>query len=627
MLRTRLQPSESRTLRCETRPRRAGLAPGLLLIGVALLLAGCGGGGTTPGAGGGGGELAPTNLTYDDSTALYRTEAAVIPNTPTVTGGAPTAFAVTPALPAGLQMDTDTGVISGTPAAKTPTALYTITASNDAGSAEATVSIEVKWTQAKSLDPQANVSDADIRHFLDRTHFGFMQDKYDAIVTQGLPAFIDSMIAGIGPTPALETQAKALVDDEEFPTEAELAQFWLYMIQHNTNPFQEVLALHWHDHFACSSDVLPQQARTWFFDHIALLRAGGAGSLRDLSLAIARDWSMLDYLDGFLSTSTQPNENFGREWFELFMLGVNNGYDQFDIVEAAKAFSGYRRIYNQNTQQFEVQFFTNFHNPGDKTVLGVLIPGQNTTDDYEAVVDITLAHKAQGEPLTYAARWHAESLLKRFCMENPDPILIDQLAQVFEDNNWQIAPVLKALFLSEAFYSALGKQGMVKSPVEHVIGFIRTTGLLVDVSRHAQDVGLDTRLDRMGNRATQPPVVAGWPEGNEWLHAQGMIDRANAINFVIDSRVVQEALGVDVADLLPTPNATAQEVVDALALRMQVSLTPNERTLLVDYMNTQGDGQGGSVPSPFDATNPTHVDERVRGLLYILGQHPSYMLR
>ena len=79
-------------------------------------------------------------------------------------------------------------------------------------------------------------------------------------------------------------------------------------------------------------------------DH--LWREQGTGNLRTLLLAMARDWIMLEWLDGVLSTTTAPNENFPREFWELFTLGVDNGYTQADIVEAAQAFTGYRTRYN-----------------------------------------------------------------------------------------------------------------------------------------------------------------------------------------------------------------------------------------------------------------------------------------
>ena len=67
--------------------------------------------------------------------------------------------------------------------------------------------------------------------------------------------------------------------------------------------------------------------------------------------------------------------------------------------------------------------------------------------------------------------------------------------------------------------------------------------------------------------------------------------------------------------------------MDQLAALLRVTLSPTDRTACLDYLNTQRNSQGVVSPSPFDAANNTHIDERVRGLIYILASHPSYHVR
>ena len=85
----------------------------------------------------------PASLTYSSNPATYNKGVAIPNNTPSSSGGAVASYAVSPALPAGLTLDTTTGFISGTPTAVAPTATYTITATNSSGSTTATVSIGV----------------------------------------------------------------------------------------------------------------------------------------------------------------------------------------------------------------------------------------------------------------------------------------------------------------------------------------------------------------------------------------------------------------------------------------------------------------------------------------------------
>ena len=88
-------------------------------------------------------DVAPAGLAYVTNPANYTTGTAIAPNTASSTGGAVVSYGVSPALPAGLSMNTTTGAISGTPTAVAAAAGYTVTATNTGGSTQATVTITV----------------------------------------------------------------------------------------------------------------------------------------------------------------------------------------------------------------------------------------------------------------------------------------------------------------------------------------------------------------------------------------------------------------------------------------------------------------------------------------------------
>ncbi len=604
------------------------MRPGAMRIFTALLalmLAACGGGGGAAGPT----PDAPTNLSYDDANPTYRTDAPIVPNSPSTLGGTPTSYTVNPPLPAGLVLNPATGVVSGSPSSAAPAAPYTLTAANAGGSTDTVVTIEVKWATFKSIEPHAGHTDDDIRHFLKRTNFGYEVDKHAEITSNGFDTYLDGIL-DMTPNAALENAARQayLVDlddpNGEAPTQADLARWLIYLIQNNPNAFQEVLGMHWHDHFAASSSVLDGFNSRFFVDHINLWRHAGAGDLRQLLIDMARDPAMLVWLNGIDNIALEPNENFAREYFELYCFGVGNGYTENDIQEAARALTGYRYQFNPNTQLVDVIFNPFFHDTTDKTVLGTVIPGQSLTDDYEALVDITLAELDPVSGVPRAALWITRQTLRRFVMDAPSAVLVEQLAAVLAAN-WDLTEMLRTMLRSEAFFSTVAKTGFVKTPVEHLMGFIRSTKITWDPAT------MDFFFTFMGNRPTQPPTVDGWPEGTQWLSAQGMVDRANALRFLISDRNHQTTNNVDLTQLIapPTPPATkptAEEVLDFLANRLSVTLAPSERTQMLDYMNTDLVG-GNVVPDPFDADDVVHLDQRMRGVLYMLGQHPSYVLR
>jgi hypothetical protein len=473
---------------------------------------------------------------------------------------------------------------------------------------------------ATSLAPKASFTDADVRHFLSRTHFSVKSSELLAAQQSGLPAYVAQMLVmpPIGSTPVEQAADALLVNPTDppgleggFPTQGQLAHWWEYMMQRTTRPFQEVVAMFWHDHFAASSTNLEGGETWWTKGHVNLWRGSGTGNLKPLCVAMARDALMLHWLDGILNTAQAPNENFGREVWELFTLGADNGYVQADIVEGARAWTGYRRRLNITTQQWEILFDPDRHDAGDKTIFGVLIPGQNRNDDYQAMIDITFAERP-------VEAFIARKILAAFCYDDPPQAVVDQLGALLRQGNWELTPVFSTLFLSEAFYSAEAKAGFVKSPVDYALGFVRSTGILAP-ERTVLDGGLNT----LGQRPTQPPTVNGWPVGEAWLPAQGMVDRANMVNNVLAQRTFQQQQGINLANLLPPAPMTTGQVVDQLASTLDLTLSPAERAEYVTYLDTTGTG----APSPFNPANATHIDLRLRGLLYVLTQHPLYTVR
>lgn len=110
-----------------------------------LLVTACGGGSAPPPI------PAPANLTYSSNPAAYTKGAAIAPNTPASIGGAVASYAVSPALPAGLSLNTGSGVISGTPTAITSGAAYLVTATNASGSTSASLSLTVNDAAPRAL--------------------------------------------------------------------------------------------------------------------------------------------------------------------------------------------------------------------------------------------------------------------------------------------------------------------------------------------------------------------------------------------------------------------------------------------------------------------------------------------
>ncbi len=472
--------------------------------------------------------------------------------------------------------------------------------------------------EEEDLSVKMTLSESDKIHFLRRTQFAFTPADLQRLNTLGYGPFLADMM-DLQVQPQLESDAlAATVADADFPGEQELARWWLYLMTHNQNPFQEVLAMFWHDHFAASTNVLAAEARFWEFDHINLWRQYGTAKLDELLYRMTTDWLMLEWLDGVRSTKNAPNENFAREFWELFTLGADNGYTQGEIIEASKCFTGYRtRLIADRAgpgrDQLVVEYDGARHNNNSKMIFGKTVAG-NGQQEYRDMVNLTLANRQ-------VAEFICRKLWEYFVYTAPSQALVDELSRGFRATYYDLKLLLTRIFQSKAFFSPRAKAGLVKNPVEHVVGFQRATGLLITPTRS------DNALIDIGQRPTQPPTVNGWPSGTFWTSSQGLLERANSLRDSVYYRNEAPQAGYDVSTLLQ-PGATQDfQVVTRFAWILQVTLNTAQFNECIDYLNTDRNGAGAIISQPWDPNDPVQREKKLRGLLYILGNHPTYAIR
>ena len=128
-------------------------------------------------------------------------------------------------------------------------------------------------------------------------------------------------------------------------------------------PFVERMTWFWHGHWATSISkvtyALPMKIQN------DTLRTHALGNFKDMSRAMVRDGALIFWLDGEENVAYSPNENLGREFMELFTLGVGN-YSQSDVHQAALGFTGY----NVDQTSGAVTFDPKLHDNDKVSVLG-----------------------------------------------------------------------------------------------------------------------------------------------------------------------------------------------------------------------------------------------------------------
>lgn len=482
-----------------------------------------------------------------------------------------------------------------------------------------------------SLSPKTEFSEADIRHFLSRTHFGIQPGTPELVQSKGLSVYIDEMMA-FAPTGSQPFEADAnalLINDDDpagfegkFPSVSDVVDWNIHLLMNNPNAFQEVMGMFWQDHFGVDFETFRGEEDHLMIDFINMLRERGTGNFRDLLLDVSRHGAMLIFLDGADNSKFAPNENYAREFWELYTLGVDNGYTETDVIEASRAFTGWRRQYNPGTGLTQVIFDPESKAVGSKQPLGSNVSHDLGNDDYGVMVDLTMQHAdAGGSDLV--AGYLSRKLLRHFHSDNPSEALVNAFANELRQNSLNVGPALKTLFLSESFYSESAREGLIRDFYEQVVGLVRTTGLTESNWQYRR------YLTEMESLPSRPPSVEGWPQGDDKInsHATG-VAMPNFVNELITNRSNQEEAGYDIgAAIQPAGATTAVEVVDHVAMLLGVSLDDTETQDLINYMNVEISSDGTETPVNYTPQNTTHQSRKLRNLLWILCQHPSFHLK
>ena len=192
--------------------------------------------------------------------------------------------------------------------------------------------------------------------------------------------------------------------------------------------------------------------------------------------------------------------------------------------------------------------------------------------------------------------------------------MVDQLAASLRaagPDQWNLKPILRTLLLSKAMYSDRAIRGKVKNPVEFVVGFLRTTELELGATTQLQASRTRTWLTRIGQVPLDPPDVNGWPTGNAWLGSQAMLERTNFVN----AAVLQLDSDAQVDPLVPAGRSWgATELVDHIANHLDVILSANARSKMIDYVNE-------GVGAAFDPNDATELRMKVRGLIWLIAPY------
>jgi uncharacterized protein (DUF1800 family) len=358
---------------------------------------------------------------------------------------------------------------------------------------------------------------------------------------------------------------------------------------------EEVMVDFWFNHFNVFAGKGMTQVYLTEYER-DIIRPRVFGKFRDLLGATAKSPAMLFYLDnwqsadpaaqdrmmdvgrrrrarfGFMAppqiqNAQRPrrglNENYGRELMELHTLGVDGGYTQDDVINVARAFTGWTIDVPRQGGGF--RFEPRLHDPDEKLVLGHRIKAGGGQSDGDKVLDILAASPA-------TARFISTKLARRFVSDTPPPALVDRAAKRFRETDGDIREVVRTILTSPEFFAPDAYRAKVKTPFEFVVSAVRASGTEVD---DATPLAQAVRQLGMPLYMCQPPT--GYADrADAWVNTGALLNRMNFALQLVSNRMRGVRAGTSpAADALAgdVSSTTAATIARATDARQTAALT------------------------------------------------------
>ena len=281
--------------------------------------------------------------------------------------------------------------------------------------------------------------------------------------------------------------------------------------QQSERQLHEVVTNFWENHFSVFTGKMPSLEALSVWDR-DVLHPRALGKFRDLLGATAHSPAMLFYLDNHLSKKQGLNENYARELLELHTLGVDGGYTQQDVIEVARALTGWtiRRAPAPSIFMFRREQ----HDTGTKVVLGHTLKSGRGIEDGEEVLDILARHPS-------TAHYISLKLARRLVSDEPPPALVDRAAATFLRTDGDIAEVVRTIVTSREFFSRQAFRAKVKTPHELVLSAWRALGARADTTPTTARL-----MAQLGQGAFAWSTPEGFPEkGEPWINSGTIFKR------------------------------------------------------------------------------------------------------
>ncbi len=411
---------------------------------------------------------------------------------------------------------------------------------------------------------------AEVQHLVRRTMFGTKQSDVNYFMTRTLSQAVDELlVAPTAPTPPINNyNTTGSIDptvaagatwvngpdspNYNFQRRQSLRAWWTGLQINQSRSIQEKMVLFWHNHFSIQYEVVGSALQC--YEYNALIRTNSLGNLKTLTRAITVSSAMLKYLNGKLNSKNSPDENYARELQELFTIGKELAvhYTEADVQAAAKVLTGWR----SNTTSTTVWFDPTKHDTANKTFSSfynnTVITGDSSATggdtELNALMNMIFA---QNEVANYIVRRLYRFFVYYKITPDIEQNVIQPLANIYRQNNYNILPVLSTLFKSEHFYDVMEIGCVIKSPVDFTVGYIRKFEVPFPastdyVTQYYMWLQAWYAATNQQQSIGDPTSVAGWPAYYQmpafheiWITADGLRQRKGICDYLMYGGIVK----------------------------------------------------------------------------------------
>lgn len=494
-----------------------------------------------------------------------------------------------------------------------------LTARRPKRSADGEKSPAISYRTTSGINPYSGPwTEQEVIHLLKRTMFGAKKADIDYFKARTMDQAVDELLTPTAPPPAPPVKEYATSGTAANP-DTGIAQgttwvndinndgtvqsqrrgsykkWWTGVLINQDRSIREKLNMFWIDHFGNETTDLGNA--NWAYKQHTLIRQYGLGNFKNLVRDITKDVAMLRYLNGYLNQAAAPDENYARELMELFTLGKGPGsqYTETDVKEAAKVLTGwqingttYQAVFNPARHSTANKTFSSFFN-------NTVIPGRTgvTAGDLELndLINMIFAQQEVAKFITRKVyRWFVYYAIDA----NTEATVIAPLADIFRSSNYELKPLLSALFRSEHFYDVLNRGCMIKTPADQVVGALREMNVAF-----RPDTDWDTNyglwntfyawMVNLGQNLHDPPNVSGMPAYYQepsfheiWINSDSLPKRNQFTDTMINTGYARNGFRVQFncvafAQTLSNPGNPNDLIDDALRVFFRNDLSLQTR--------------------------------------------------